>query len=181
MASVFGHAALALGIRSWFPRSQGLGIILLGVILSFLPDADIIAFDFGIPYGHVLGHRGLSHSIFFALVFTYLFTWILRRFEVIKPQYFTITFIYFFICMGTHGILDAMTTGGKGVAFFAPFYNERMFWPWRVIQVSPIGAGHFFSKWGVAVIKSEAFWIGIPSLIIYVLGFVFRKFRSTSQ
>jgi hypothetical protein len=50
-----------------------------------------------------------------------------------------------------------MTDGGLGVAFFAPFHNERYFFPWRPIAVSPIGMG-FFSERGLEVIISELHW-----------------------
>ena len=31
-----------------------------------LPDADVIGFRLGVPYGGMLGHRGLTHSLIFA-------------------------------------------------------------------------------------------------------------------
>src|SRR5262245_54163127 len=30
---------------------------------AMLPDADVVAFSFGVPYDSILGHRGLTHSI----------------------------------------------------------------------------------------------------------------------
>ena len=45
-----------------------------------------------------------------------------------------------------------------GVAFFAPFNNTRFFFPWRPIEVSPIGLS-FFSTRGMAVLLSELIWI----------------------
>jgi len=53
--------------------------------------------------------------------------------------------MYFFLATASHGLLDALTDGGLGVAFFAPFDNHRYFLPWRPIHVSPIGAGRFFT------------------------------------
>jgi inner membrane protein len=29
--------------------------------------------------------------------------------------------------MASHGVLDALTNGGHGIAFFSPFLNERYF------------------------------------------------------
>jgi inner membrane protein len=43
----------------------------------------------------------------------------------------------------SHGILDAMTDGGLGVAFFSPFDDTRCFFPFRPIKVSPIGLSFF--------------------------------------
>jgi inner membrane protein len=66
-------------------------------------------------------------------------------------------------------LLDALTTGGKGVALLSPFDNTRYFFPWKVIKVSPIGISKFFSEWGMRVVISELKWIGIPSLI-FIIG-----------
>ncbi len=35
-------------------------------ILGLAPDLDIAGFHLGVPFGHILGHRGLSHSLAFA-------------------------------------------------------------------------------------------------------------------
>ena len=71
--------------------------------------------------------------------------------------------------MLSHSLLDALTTGGKGVALLSPFDNTRYFFPWKVIRVSPIGISNFFTQRGVVVVISELKWIGIPSLI-YIIG-----------
>ena len=77
----------------------------------------------------------------------------------------------------SHGALDAMTDGGLGVAFFAPFSGERYFFPFRPIVVSPIGLGGFFSEWGVAVIKSELLWVWLPSALVVAFVLIFRRLR----
>src|SRR5215831_7502105 len=46
-------------------------------------------------------------------------------------------FAYLFLATASHGVLDAMTNGGLGVAFFSPFDTTRYFLPWRPIRVSP--------------------------------------------
>ena len=78
-------------------------------------------------------------------------------------------FLYFFFCTVSHGVLDAMTDGGLGVAFFSPFDTTRYFFPARPVLVSPIGIGEFFSEYGVRVLASEAVWIGLPSLVLFLL------------
>jgi len=45
-------------------------------------------------------------------------------------------FSYFFVVTASRGALDAMTDGGLGIAFFAPFDNRRYFFPFRSIKVS---------------------------------------------
>lgn len=164
MASVFGHGLIASAIGIHMDHPTKIKLILTGMVLSVLPDADIIAFDFGIPYEHMFGHRGFTHSLFFAFVMAGTISYLL--FPSLKR---TAVFLYLFICTASHGILDAMTTGGRGIAFFAPFSDERYFFPWRIIQVSPLRARHFFSEWGLEVIKSELIWIGLPCLLLFIL------------
>jgi hypothetical protein len=77
--------------------------------------------------------------------------------------------MYFTAVTASHGLLDALTNGGRGIAFFAPFSNHRFFFPWRPIQVSPIGVG-LFSARGLAVLQSELRWILLPSVIIALLA-----------
>ena len=80
-----------------------------------------------------------------------------------------VLWVYFAAITASHGLLDALTNGGRGIAFFAPFSNHRFFFPWRPIQVSPIGVG-FFSARGFAVLQSELRWILLPSVIIALLA-----------
>jgi inner membrane protein len=73
---------------------------------------------------------------------------------------------YFFLATASHGLLDAMTDGGLGVAFFSPFNNTRYFLPWRPILVSPIGVTRFFSSRGLEVVQSELLWIWFPTALL---------------
>ena len=67
-----------------------------------------------------------------------------------------------FLLTASHGILDAFTNGGLGVALLSPFDNGRYFFPWTPIEVSPIGVRAFFSAWGLGVLKSELLWVWLP-------------------
>ena len=136
-----------------------------------LPDADILAFNFGIHYEHMFGHRGFTHSIFFAVLWALVLILIFHRNSAFK----VIIGIYYFLSTISHGILDAMTTGGRGVAFFAPFEADRYFLPWRFIHVSPLEAGDFFSEWGIRVLINEAVYVGIPCILVILLGYTLNK------
>ena len=65
----------------------------------------------------------------------------------------------------SHGVLDAMTDGGIGVALLAPFDTRRYYLPWRPIVVSPLGLRPFLSAWGMAVLASEAVWVWLPAAL----------------
>jgi inner membrane protein len=163
MASVFGHslAAIALG-KTFSEELRKPKFWVLGILCSIAPDADILGFRFGIPYGSFWGHRGFTHSFFFAVLFGVAITFLFYTNK--RP----VLSLYFAMCTASHSLLDAMTTGGLGVAFFSPFENARYFLPWRPIQVSPMGFKKFFSEWGLGVIKSELIWIGIPFVLMLV-------------
>ena len=178
MASAFGHALAAFAIgKSIAFKKQSRKFWLLGIVCSILPDADVLSFVFGIPYLDMWGHRGITHSIFFAILLALVFTFLFFKNNSKK----TLVFFYLFLATVSHGVLDAMTTGGEGVAFFAPFENSRYFLPWREIKVSPIGISNFFSEWGLKVIKSELIWIGIPSLILLSLTVSIKMLRKKNS
>lgn len=172
MASAFGHVAAALAISNVFrlKTKLSIGIILLGVFCSILPDADVLSFKFGIPYESMWGHRGITHSILFAVLLSTLLSYFLTK---SKRQFFAIA-SFLFLATISHTLLDAMTTGGEGVAFFAPFENTRYFLPWRIIKVSPIGIASFLSQRGLLVLKSEFIWIGIPFLMSLLIFSIFK-------
>ena len=138
-----------------------------------LPDADVIGFGFGIRYSDLLGHRGLTHSLFFALALGFLV--VILFFRNLDPgaRAWWILVAYFFIVTASHGVLDAMTNGGLGVAFFSPFNNTRYFFSWRPIQVSPIGLDFLFS--GPSWLISEIKWIWIPAAVLVASASLYRK------
>jgi inner membrane protein len=74
-----------------------------------------------------------------------------------------------FLVVASHGILDAFTNGGRGIAFFAPFDRGRYFFPVHPIEVSPIGIRPFFSARGWVIIQSELVWIWLPAALLVAL------------
>jgi inner membrane protein len=86
-------------------------------------------------------------------------------------------FLYFFLCTASHGVLDAMTDGGLGVAFFSPFDTTRYFFSARPVLVSPIGISEFFSEYGARVLANEAVWIWLPSLALFLLLRAIQRVR----
>jgi inner membrane protein len=161
MPSVFGHALAAAALGAGF-RANG-AVIATAALCAVAPDLDVIAFRFGVPYDAVLGHRGFSHSLAFAAGLGAAATLALRALlrRGARPP-FARTFALLALATASHGLLDAMTDGGLGVAFFSPFDPTRHFLPLRPIAVSPLGLAGFFSERGLAVLASEFAWIGVP-------------------
>src|SRR5262245_8967909 len=122
MASGFSHAfaALALG-KAFTGRKMPWRFWGLVVASAVLPDADVISFGFGIPYESMFGHRGLTHSLPFALGWAFLIVWTEFKSIVRFSRPWWALFGFFFVVTASHGLLDALTNGGLGVAFFAPF------------------------------------------------------------
>lgn len=148
----------------------------LSALCGILPDIDSIGHMLGVEYASLWGHRGLIHSLLFALVAGFLIT--LAAFNDpprLSKRWWALAF-YFFIVITSHSVLDAMTTGGLGVALFSPFDTTRYFFPWRPIRVSPIGIASFFSEWGVRVIVSELIWVWAPAVLV-VIGVVAIRSR----
>ena len=175
MATIISHAVAAAGIAALFPaRSLKPRVWIAGAVVSMLPDADVVGFRFGIAYGDVLGHRGFTHSLVFAALLAAVATFVLfptARAAVHRG----LVCGYLFLATASHGILDALTNGGHGVAFFAPFENSRYFFPFSPIEVSPIGISRFFSSRGAEVLLNEMQWIWLPAALAAAAAFVLRR------
>ncbi|UUY09958.1 metal-dependent hydrolase [Pseudomonas sp. J452] len=155
---------LALGPRIIPPR-----LLLVGLLFTLLPDADMLAFKLGIAYTDAFGHRGFSHSLLFAGL-TGVFAALACRLLDCGPLK---AFIWIALATASHSLLDAATDGGLGVAWLWPWSEQRFFLPWRPIEVSPFING-FFSQRGLAVLASEARWVWLPCLLVAVGGLLLR-------
>jgi inner membrane protein len=175
MPSAFSHAIVATAIGKVVePKQVPWWYWGLGAVLSAVPDLDVIGFHFGVHYGDVMGHRGFTHSLFFAALLAGLVSIAFVGQNQISCWRL---FFYLFLATASHGVLDAMTNGGLGVAFFSPFTTARYFFPFHPIKVAPIGVGRFFSAKGLDVVRSEAFWLWIPSTAIFVGATFIRAIR----
>ena len=144
-------------------------------VCAALPDLDVVSFAFGVRYTDMFGHRGITHSFSFALLLGVVVVLLCFREVPILSSYWLLLASYFFVITASHALLDALTNGGLGVALFAPFTNDRYFFPWRPIEVSPIGLGSFLSQRGLTVLLSEIRWIWLPSGIIAAAAWIFRR------
>jgi inner membrane protein len=171
-------AALAIGAcfhRPEIPRR----VWLAGVMVAVAPDLDVLGFRFGIQYGDFLGHRGLTHSLPCAAAVAAALVGLAFRQGVpgLPPRWL---WLYFFLAMASHGLLDALTNGGLGIALFAPFDNARYFFPVRPIQVSPIGIRGFLRGGGLEVLARELPWVWLPSLLLAGIALGWKRIRRTT-
>ena len=178
MASAFTHAVVALAIGDIVPtQTKGWRYWTLGVFCAVIPDADALGYWWGVPYDSLWGHRGITHSFFFAVLLAVVVMRLFYPSIKLNSRTWWSLFCFFMLSTASHSILDACTTGGLGVAFFAPFDTTRYFLPWRVIKVSPIGISSFFSSWGLRVIVSEIIWVWLPCLVLIVIVRKLKGFK----
>ena len=182
MASLFGHiaASTALGY-AFFPKQVRPATLLLAGFCAFAPDLDVLGFRFGIPYNSQWGHRGWTHSLVFAAVFGGLMAMLStagfsrRTTQDLAAKATGSIAIWLIISTLSHPLLDMLTNGGRGCALWWPFSAERIFFPFRPIQVSPMSISGFISEWGLTVLASEAVWIGLPALAFVGVVRFFRN------
>jgi inner membrane protein len=149
------------------------------VACAIVPDVDVIGFHFGVHYLDFWRHRGFTHAMLFAALLAVLVT--LFGVEDTGSSDRRRLCLYFPLATASHDLLDAMTNGGLGVAFFRPFDTARYFLPWRPILVSPIGVVRFFSPRGLAILQSEFVWIWLPSAVPAFFAFSLRRVSRRPQ
>lgn len=166
MASAFSHAVAALSLGSMIRWNRPpFKYWFAGALCAAAPDFDSIGFAFGIRYGDVLGHRGFTHSLLFAMLFGAVVTGLGFRAEIRAGRGFRVC-AFLILATASHGLLDAITNGGLGVAFFSPFDTTRYFFSLRPVEVSPINVARFFQGRGLRVMASELLWIWVPALLV---------------
>ena len=179
MASAISHAVAAIGIGARFYKpGVPKRVWLFGIACSVFADVDVVGFHFGVR--DFWGHRGFTHSLVFAVMLASLALLALFRKPGLQISAAAL-WAYFFLAAASHRVLDAMTDGGLGVAFFSPFDTTRYFLPWRPIVVSPIGIARFFGSRGLAVLRSELLWIWLPSLLFAAFCGALRRLTRQSE
>jgi inner membrane protein len=144
-----------------------------GPLCAALPDVDALGRPFGnLAYESVFGgHRGLTHSLAFAVVVGAVAVvaffrdprWDGARFRV---------WACLFLATASHGFLDALSTIGDGVAFFAPFSFTHYAFTWQ--PLGDIGARGGLVRLP-ALIANELLWVGLPSLIVVAIAVLVRR------
>jgi inner membrane protein len=147
-------------------------LLLTAAACAMLPDIDVIWFRLGVPYGSLWGHRGMTHSLIFAATAGA----VAACFLVKKGSERLRVGLMLFVITASHGLLDALTDGGLGVAFFSPFDRTRYFLPWTPISVSPIGLTRIFSSRGLQVVWTEIIWVWLPMIVV---AFLLNRYRGT--
>ena len=170
MPSLFSHPAVPIAIAIAARGRVGWPLLAAGIVVSIVPDADVLGHWIGIPHDGDFSHRGVTQSLCFAALLGALAALNATRLRASAG----LAFGFVFLACASHGLLDMLTNGGHGVAYFWPFSGERLFLPWRPVTVSPLGVSRFLHGDGAVVLRSEVRWIWLPCL---ALAFAYRLVR----
>jgi inner membrane protein len=165
-AIIGGSAAIALASNSSWDRTTKYEIAFLSVLCSVIPDADVSAFALDIPYGHTFGHRGFFHSLLFALLLGLATSCLFpRQAPVLSRRWFLLA-AYFCTLSCSHGLLDACTQGGLGVALLSPFDTTRYRFSYAPFTAAPLSLHQMFTPWGARVLRMELVLLWVPALLV---------------
>lgn len=164
MSSLFGHAIAGLAISAAYTQGRPpRRVWVLATVCALAPDLDWFTAFLPAAEGTSLAHRGLSHSLIAALLLAAAAMLIGLRPQLRSPRRWA--------CMLTaafsHGLLDACTFGGTGVAFLLPFSKARFVCVWQPIFVSPIPLSGKLFDWLLFSLGTELVWIGIPAALLF--------------
>jgi inner membrane protein len=182
MPSIFAHAVAgaALATAAFLPRSVPRRVWITGAVVAALPDVDAIGRPFGnLAFEALLGgHRGFTHSVMFALAFSAMVTWGFFR----TPQWTPLRrrlWAAFALAVASHGVLDALSTIGNGVAFWAPFSWIHYEFGWQ--PLGEIGPGPRGPERAFDVVANELVWVGLPSLMVVAIARFIRRANAADR
>jgi inner membrane protein len=166
MSSLFGHALAGLATSAAF--SQGRPprrLWLAATACAVAPDLDWFVEFLNLSQRSDLLHRGLSHSVLAAGIIAAAGMGLAFRDQMRHPRLWGCLLV----AALSHGLLDAFTFGGKGVPLLLPFTEARFVGAWQPLLVSPIPLSRRLLDWLVLSLGTEAFWIGLPTLALFLV------------
>ncbi len=105
-------------------KRLGKKAMLIGALANNLPDIDVVTSFWTSPAHELMVHRGITHSILFALIVSPLFALAFQK----KFSSYDVSFKRWLVLIGSglflHILIDAFTAYGTG--WFEPFSNYRV-------------------------------------------------------
>ena len=96
----------------------------LGAVIATVPDLDVLIMPLFDEFQKISLHRGYSHSILFCLLGAFGFAYILNKIKWTKEISFRKLWVFSFLALFTHVLLDAFTS--YGTQLFLPFTDWRV-------------------------------------------------------
>lgn len=97
---------------------------ILGAIIATIPDLDVALLPFYSDIERISVHRGFSHSILFSLLGAFLIAFILSKLKWTKQITYLRLWLFSWVTLFTHMLLDAFTS--YGTQLLLPFSNYRV-------------------------------------------------------
>lgn len=162
MPTVVTHALLPLiGVGALGPPRPPVRLIAAAMIAGMLPDADVVGRLFGVPHYVDIGHRGVTHTVLFALLVGLCGLGLGPSLKVRRP---VAAAVLFFSTL-SHPLTDMLTKGGKGMMLWWPLERDRFAFAGRPVEVAHVGLQDVYSGRLWPVFLSEALWLLIPALV----------------
>jgi inner membrane protein len=169
MATLYTHAVVGLGLAVLYARRRmPWPYWALAALLPVVPDFDAVS---NAPYGSAMGHRGVTHSLVFALWLGALAASL--TFRRCRVGFWSLTAFYFAV-VASHGLLDALTRGGAAIPFFWP--SEVRHGNWGPIPVADIGF-ELPDPRRSRSLRSELLWVWLPTGVAVAAVTTFRYVR----
>lgn len=183
MPTIFTHAAVAVAGAYANPGKRvNRRLLFTFLFCALLPDVDGLGYlYFYIPFDHVLGHRGLTHSLPFAAAVSLALGFLLfYRCNHDSTAWWHYAGAFFLVFLSHIG-LDALTRVDSGIAFLSPFDTTRYVSPWQPIVISPMNPGALLGPRGVRVLVSELLWVWIPTAVLVSAARIFLRRRGDNM
>lgn len=167
MPTIITHALLPVIAATALPRLRlSKRLIAAAVVAAVLPDIDVVGrFLFDYSGTHPLGHRGFTHSIVFAVLVGLIA--MLGCSALRAPP--SLAFTALLLSTLSHPLTDMLTDGGRGVMLLWPASLEKMRWPLRPVEISPLGLRGFEDGRIWDVFASELLWVILPASALALL------------
>ncbi|WJJ96416.1 metal-dependent hydrolase [Algibacter luteus] len=96
----------------------------IGAIIASIPDLDVVLLPLYSAAERISVHRGFSHSIVFSFVGAFIISFILSKIKWTKLVAYSRLWLFTWLALFTHMLLDAFTS--YGTQLFLPFSNYRV-------------------------------------------------------
>ena len=165
MSTVISHSLVGAGISSFFRFENKKKIMITSLLLAALPDSDTLVMT-AIGCGTIFDHRGVFHSIFFAILVGSLVAYLFKQKKWIEPSEFIKLAILFSAVTFSHPFADGFSTSWRyGVSYLAPFDMTKYFWFSSPLPLVPLSPVQLFSARGINI-----FLVEVAMLWTFVAG-----------
>ena len=109
-----------------FGKKIGSKGAIAGALIATIPDLDVLFHLFYDKYEMLSIHRAYSHSILFSFIGAFLIAYLLRKLRWFNKISYSRLYIFSWMTLVTHMILDAFTA--YGTLLLLPFSDQKISW-----------------------------------------------------